>query len=219
MPVLNEARALAEALPKLTSLPVEELVFVDGGSSDESRRMLSEAGIVWLASEQGRALQMNAGAAICRSDLLLFLHADTLIDSSHIRAVRQAMEDADVVGGRFDISISGDDSLFPLIARLVNLRSRISCISTGDQGMFVRRAVFRRLGGFPEQPLMEDIELSKQLKRQGGIACLRKTVSTSGRRWQSHGVIRTILLMWRLRLLYWLGVPVEKLAHQYREAR
>ena len=219
VPVLNEAEALTDMLPKLVVLPVDELVFVDGGSTDESRQMLTEAGIVWLASERGRAAQMNAGAAMCQSDVLLFLHADSLIDSGHIQAVRQAMKDADMVGGRFDLHIDGDDQPFPLIARLINWRSRISRISTGDQAMFVRRAVFRRLGGFPEQPLMEDVELSKRLKRQGDIACLRKTVTTSGRRWQKQGVIRTVLLMWKLRLLYWLGVSPGKLAQMYRDVR
>lgn len=206
-------------LPKLVVLPVNELVFVDGGSSDESRQILTEAGVVWLAAERGRSAQMNAGAAICRSDVLLFLHADTLIDSGHIGAVREAMEDADTVGGRFDVRLSADQAAFRVISWFINMRSRLSRISTGDQAMFVRRAVFRRLGGFPEQPLMEDIALSKQLKRLGDIACLRRQVTTSARRWQSHGMIRTVLLMWRLRLLYWLGVPAERLARHYRQAR
>ena len=219
VPVLNEATALADLLPRLVVLPVSELVFVDGSSTDESRQILTEAGVVWLAAERGRAAQMNAGAAMCRSDVLLFLHADTLIDSSHIQAVREAMENADTVAGRFDVRLSSEQPAFRLISWFINMRSRLSRISTGDQAMFVRRAVFIRLGGFPEQPLMEDIALSRQLKRLGDIACLRQQVTTSARRWQSHGIIRTVLLMWKLRLLYWLGVPAEKLATMYREAR
>ena len=219
MPVLNEAKALADMLPRMVVLPVNELVFVDGGSTDGSRQLLTEAGVVWLPAERGRAAQMNAGAAICRSDVLLFLHADTLIDSSHIGAVREAMEDGDTVGGRFDVRLSSEQAAFRVISWFINRRSRLSRISTGDQAMFVRRGVFKRLGGFPEQPLMEDIALSKQLKRLGDIACLQQQVATSARRWQSHGIIRTVLLMWKLRLLYWLGVPAEKLATMYREAR
>jgi len=219
VPVLNEAAALRLALPELKRVPVDELVIVDGGSTDGSRQILEEAGVNWLETERGRAVQMNAGAAACRSDLLLFLHIDTLIDAAHIQAVRSAMRSPEAVGGRFDLCLDGDSPLFPLIAWFINGRSRLTKISTGDQAMFIRRNLFESLGGFPEQPLMEDIELSRRLKRQGRIVCLSQKVASSGRRWQKHGVLRTVLLMWRLRLLYWLGVPAEKLALLYRDAR
>ena len=219
MPVLNEAAALVSALPELQRLPVNELIIVDGESTDESREILEEAGVTWLPAEPGRAVQMNAGAAASRSELLLFLHIDTQIDPDYIQSVRSAMGDPGMVGGRFDLRLDGDSPLFPLIGWFINVRSRLTRISTGDQAMFVRRGVFESLGGFPEQPLMEDIELSRRLKRQGKIACLREKVITSGRRWQRHGVLRTVLLMWRLRLLYWLGTPAEKLARHYRDVR
>jgi len=192
---------------------------VDGGSTDNTCRLLENSTLGWIQSPAGRAVQMNAGAQACSSDILLFIHADTIIDSSHILALRRAMQDHVCVGGRFDVALSGGGVALAVIAWLINLRSRLSGISTGDQCQFVRRSVFERMGGFPEQALMEDVEFSKRLKRYGKIACLSETVVTSSRRWERHGILRTVWLMWTLRFLYWLGVSPQKLASMYRQTR
>ncbi|RMH60208.1 MAG: glycosyltransferase, partial [Zetaproteobacteria bacterium] len=202
------------------NLPIDELIVVDGGSSDATCELLHAAKVRWIRSAPGRAQQMNAGARLATSDILLFLHADTAIDASAIEAMRQAMRsDPDVVGGRFDLRLSGSHPALRVIECMINLRSRLTRISTGDQAMFVRRAVFARLGGFPTLPLMEDVAFSRMLKRTGRIACLKARVCTSSRRWEQHGLGRTVLLMWWLRLLFWLGVPPARLARMYRHAR
>ncbi len=219
VPLLNEAAALPALLTMLGTLPVEEVVLVDGGSRDGSRALLAASRLRWITAPAGRASQMNAGAAQCRSDCLLFLHADTVITPRAITQLRQTLQNPTIQSGRFDIRFDSNTPPFPLIAAMINLRSRISGISTGDQAQFVRRSLFEALGGFPDQPLMEDIALSARLKRHGGVACLRAKVTTSCRRWQRHGVLRTILLMWWLRWQYWRGVPAEQLARHYRQAR
>ncbi|MES0372581.1 MAG: TIGR04283 family arsenosugar biosynthesis glycosyltransferase, partial [Mariprofundaceae bacterium] len=170
-------------------------------------------------SRSGRAQQMNRGAELCHSEVLLFLHADTEMNAASLDSVRDVMQKTYVAGGRFDVTLTGSRPLFRVIEFMINLRSRMSKISTGDQSMFVRRDLFESVGGFPNQPLMEDIELSKRLKREGSIACLRDSVITSSRRWEQHGLMRTILLMWKLRLLYWAGVSPERLEKMYRHAR
>jgi len=162
---------------------------------------------------------MNAGAQAAVGDVLLFLHADIQLDVLHMQAVREAMRNPAVVGGRFDVRLTGSNPALRVIAWFINLRSRISRISTGDQAMFVRREVFESMHRFAAIPLMEDIEFSRRLKRQGEIACLRQKVLASGRRWEQHGIVRTVLLMWRFRLMFWMGVAPAKLAALYREAR
>lgn len=219
IPVRNEERMLAERIECLSSLGADEIVIVDGGSSDHSLELLQASGLRWLTSEPGRAVQMNAGAATCEADILLFLHIDTTLDSSHIARTRQAMRDERVVGGRFDVRLSGRYPALRIVSFFINLRSRLSRISTGDQAMFVRRSLFERLGGFPRQPLMEDIELSRRLKRAGKIACLRDRVESSSRRWEERGIVRTVLLMWWLRLRYRLGAEPAALKRHYRDSR
>jgi len=219
VPVLNEAQGLPSLLHRLQALNADECVFVDGGSTDESCRILAASGVRWLASKRGRALQMNVGCQQTKSDILLFIHGDTEFSSEHMNDLKAVMRDEKTVGGRFDVRLSGAQPAFRVIELMMNLRSRLTKISTGDQAMFVRRDVFERFGGFPELPLMEDVAFSKLLKKQGKVACLRRKIVTSSRRWEQHGIVRTILLMWRLRLLYWLGVAPEKLAKMYREAR
>jgi rSAM/selenodomain-associated transferase 2 len=158
---------------------------------------------------------MNAGAQATEGDVLLFLHADTVLPDDALAAVGKAI----AVGadwGRFDVRIVGSARMLRVVAALMNLRSRLSGIATGDQAIFVRRDVFLAVGGFPDQPLMEDIEISKRLLRRSRPACLRSRVQTSGRRWESRGVWRTIFLMWRLRFAYWRGTPAEVLARAYR---
>ncbi|MDQ6959719.1 MAG: TIGR04283 family arsenosugar biosynthesis glycosyltransferase, partial [Mariprofundaceae bacterium] len=167
--------------------------------------------------KRGRAFQMNAGAEQSESDILLFLHADTNLFSSHIEDVERVMCGPDVVGGRFDVRLSGNHPAFRVIEFFMNWRSRLTKISTGDQAMFVRRKVFERMGGFPEQPLMEDVEFSRCLKREGHIVCLHSRVTTSSRRWEKHGIVRTVLLMWWLRFRYWLGASPAALKRLYMD--
>lgn len=219
IPVLNEAKGLHGLISRLVHLEADEIVLVDGGSIDGSREILQESGLEWIRSEPGRAIQMNAGSSRIKSDIVLFIHADTEITSSDIEVVRKVMRDSQYAAGRFDVRLSGGAVAFRLIESMINLRSRLTKISTGDQCIFVRRSVFDEMGGFPNQPLMEDIEISKRLKRLGGIACLHEKVITSSRRWQRFGIFRTVVLMWRLRLLYWLGGDVQALVQMYRQAR
>ena len=219
VPVFNEAQLLPEKLTSLKALNADEMVFIDGGSTDGTQQLLEASGVLWFTGTQGRAAQMNVGAGKCKGDILLFIHIDTDLNESNISAIRSAIKQQGVVGGRFDICLSGSHPAYRMISWFMNMRSRLSKISTGDQAMFVRRDVFEQMGGFADLPLMEDVEFSKRLKGQGKIACLRQRVTTSSRRWQQYGIIRTILLMWRLRFLYWLGTPADKLATMYRNVR
>jgi rSAM/selenodomain-associated transferase 2 len=219
VPVFNEAQLLPEKLTSLKALNTDELIFIDGGSTDGTKQLLEASGVLWFTGAKGRAAQMNVGAGKCKSDVVLFVHIDTEIDENNISAIRTVMCQSDKVGGRFDICLSGHYPAYRMISWFINIRSRWSKISTGDQALFVRRAVFQQMGGFADLPLMEDVDFSTRLKRKGSIACLRQRVTTSSRRWQQHGIIRTILLMWKLRFLYWLGTPADKLAAMYRNAR
>lgn len=219
VPILNEGERLPQLLKMLEAIQADEVVLVDGGSSDGSDLLLAASKFKWIRSEPGRAVQMNSGATCCQSDVLIFLHADTELERAGLERLREVMQRPDVAGGRFDVRLSGSHPAFRMIEWLINVRSRLSKISTGDQCQFVRRDVFEQLGGFPEQPLMEDVEFSSRLKRAGRIACLRDKVTTSSRRWEQHGILRTILLMWKLRLYYWLGITPERLAAIYRDAR
>ncbi|MFZ2651697.1 MAG: TIGR04283 family arsenosugar biosynthesis glycosyltransferase [Burkholderiaceae bacterium] len=218
VPVLNEAEGIAATLGELAALRAEgaELIVVDGGSSDATLNRCQGQADRILIAPRGRARQMNRGAAGAAGSVLLFVHADTRLPPGAGALVLQALESGRHDWGRFDVVIEGRSKLFPLIAALMNWRSRMSGIATGDQAIFVRRKVFDALGGFADQPLMEDIELCKSLRRRGPPACIRQRVVTSGRRWERCGVWRTIFLMWRLRFLYWLGVSPQQLAKAYR---
>lgn len=216
MPVLNEAERIVPALQALAALRLHgvDVTVVDGGSSDGTALRAAALADRVIAAPRGRARQMNAGAAAAAGDVLLFLHADTTLPTGALPAIDAALADG-AHWGRFDVRIEGRSAMFPLIATLMNARSRRSGIATGDQAIFVSRAWFDQVGGFPEQRLMEDIELSRRLLKQGPPACLRERVLTSGRRWERHGVWRTIWLMWSLRLRYWLGTPADELAKAY----
>jgi rSAM/selenodomain-associated transferase 2 len=221
MPVLNEAEQVAASLMPLQALRANdvELIVVDGGSSDDTVRLAAPLADKLVHAHRGRARQMNAGAAVAEGDILLFLHADTMLPGDALKAmhaIRQGLDTSAHAWGRFDVRIEGRSRMFVLIAALMNLRSRITGIATGDQAIFVRRDAFDAVGKFPEQPLMEDIEMSRLLKSQSRPLCLREKVTTSGRRWEKYGIWRTIVLMWRLRLLYWMGTPAERLAKVYR---
>mgnify|MGYP006149337325 FL=1 len=218
VPMLNEAPGLPGLLERLADLERQgcEVLLVDGGSDDGSVALAERAGFRVLASPRGRARQMNLGAAQTTGDVLLFLHADTWLPEGAIDTARQTMQKTAAVWGRFDVLIDGTHPMLRVIATLMNHRSRWTGIATGDQAIFVTRKAFDAVGGYPDQPLMEDIELSIRLRALARPACIRTPVRTSGRRWESRGVWRTVLLMWRLRWAYWRGTPAEQLAQLYR---
>jgi rSAM/selenodomain-associated transferase 2 len=213
VPVLDEAPIVAAALGALAPLrrAGHEVIVVDGGSRDGTAELAAPLCDRVVSAERGRAVQMNAGAQVATGDILLFLHADTRLPP---QAEKQVLERTNrLMWGRFDVEIEGRHPLLKVVAWSMNLRSRLTGIATGDQAIFVRRDAFP---GFPEIALMEDIAFSKAMKRRGPPACLRQRVTTSGRRWESRGVVRTILRMWQLRLLYFLGAAPEGLARRYR---
>lgn len=219
IPALDEEGTLPAAIERARAAGVGEILVVDGGSADATRAVAERLGARVLDAPRGRAVQMNAGAAAAAGDVLLFVHADTLLPAGFDAAVERALADPAVVGGRFDVDLQPTSFLIWLTAVLINLRSRWSRISTGDQCIFVRRSVFERLGGFPELPLMEDVAFSRMLKRAGRVACLREKAVTSSRRWRKDGVLRTILLMWTLRFLFFCGVPAARLKRRYADTR
>ncbi len=227
IPTLNEEQALPRTLSHTIGLGFDEIIVVDGGSGDRTREIAGALStqhsalstITLLASPPGRARQMNRGAAEAKSDVLLFLHADTLLPREAKDAIRDALRAPVCVGGRFDVRFDRDSLLSRAIGSMMNLRSRLTGIATGDQAIFVRRTVFERLGGYADIPLMEDIDFTKRLRRAGRVVALSATVVTSYRRWDACGPIRTILLMWTLRLLYWLGVSPHRLKDFYAAVR
>lgn len=218
VPVLNEAALLPGLLEQLRSFRNRgcEVIVVDGGSDDESAALAREGGVACLAAPRGRAAQMNAGAALARGDVLLFLHADTVLPQSADRLVHDALARSGSEWGRFDLRIDGKSRMLPVVAWAINRRSRWTGIATGDQALFVGRSLFVAIGGFPRQPLMEDVELCKRLRRRCRPACIATKVTTSGRRWDLQGAWPTMMRMWWLRLAYWFGVPAERLARYYR---
>lgn len=220
IPALDEARNLERLLPELDrTCPGAEVVVVDGGSADDTRQVVARFPAVRLvASERGRARQMNTGAGVATGRALLFLHADTRLPDGAQAAILAALADPAVAGGRFDIRFDQPRVAFRMIAAFMNARSRLTGIFTGDQAIFARREPFEGLGGYPEIPLMEDVEFTRRLKRTGPVACLRLRVTTSARRWEREGVVRTIVLMWLLRLLYACGVAPERLHRWYYPA-
>ncbi|MDQ6969040.1 MAG: TIGR04283 family arsenosugar biosynthesis glycosyltransferase [Mariprofundus sp.] len=219
VPVFNERPTLRDRLQDFIALGADELVIVDGGSSDGTAALLSESGVQWLTSDLGRAAQMNAGSKAVSSDILVFIHIDTIISEGDLLLIKSSLVDSSLVGGRFDVQLSGGHWAFRVIEWMINVRSRLTKINTGDQVQFVRRHVFESMGGFAAMPLLEDVEFSKRLKREGRVACLPQQVMTSSRRWEKHGIASTVWLMWKIRWLYWLGVAPEKLATLYRDAR
>jgi rSAM/selenodomain-associated transferase 2 len=239
IPTLNEETVLPATLDRTLSLPFDEVIVVDGGSRDRTPAVVSAfqsrsssvaadepAGaapraprLLFISAPAGRGTQMNAGADRSRGEILLFLHADTRLPPDAHDAIVHALTETDCVGGRFDVRFDPDAGWGWVISRMMNLRSRLTGIATGDQAMFVRRAVFERLGGFAGIPIMEDIEFSRRLKHVGRTAALHQTVTTSYRRWRRNGPLRTIVLMWGLRFLYWAGINPRRLHSLYGPIR
>jgi rSAM/selenodomain-associated transferase 2 len=217
IPALNEGRVIADLLASLAPLRVRdvEVVVVDGGSTDGTAEAAGPGADRVIVAPRGRARQMNVGAAAAHAPVLLFLHADTRLPANADQLILNGLGAAGLEWGRFDIRIESASRWLRLVASFMNLRSRITGIATGDQAMFVTRRAFDALRGFPDQALMEDVELSSRLKQRGRPLCLRPPVVTSGRRWGARGVARTILLMWWIRLLYFFGVAADRLARLY----
>ncbi|MEI7611875.1 MAG: TIGR04283 family arsenosugar biosynthesis glycosyltransferase [Betaproteobacteria bacterium] len=216
IPALNESGQIREQLESLQPLRQQGvlLVLVDGGSEDGTPELARPLVDQLIHSARGRATQMNAGAHVSTSDVLLFLHADTLLPPNALECIRHARSSG-APWGHFDVRIDSSHPALRIVERLMNWRSRWTGIATGDQGIFVSKSTFELAGGYPQLPLMEDIALSSRLKRIAPPVCLKATVLTSGRRWEKHGILRTIALMWRLRAEFYFGADPEKLARRY----
>jgi rSAM/selenodomain-associated transferase 2 len=221
VPVLDEANAIAATLGALQGARAAgaEVIVVDGGSRDATRDIARPLADAVLQAPRGRASQMNAGAGAATGDILLFLHADTTLPAEALGAIERALATGEREWGRFDVAIAGSHPLLTVVSLLMNARSRFSGIATGDQAIFVRRSTFHAVGGFPPIPLMEDVALSRALKHVSRPAALRERVVTSGRRWERRGILRTVVLMWRLRAAYALGADPHRLARRYEVER
>ena len=218
VPVLNEIDGIESLLSHLEIWRQRgaEIIVVDGGSDDKSDSLIEARGVPLIRSARGRATQMNAGARTSQSPILMFLHADTRLPEHADTQVMTHLARSETSWGRFDVCIDGRSGLLPIVGAMMNLRSRLTGIATGDQALFMTRTLFEQVGGFPEQPLMEDVEICKRLKHITPPVCLSDRVVTSGRRWDQRGGWRTIFLMWQLRWVYWRGVPADQLAARYR---
>lgn len=226
IPILNEEDGLPSFLEKLLSLNFEEIILVDGNSHDRSvevaQRLLntsSQPQYRIISGSKGRAVQMNTGADQATSDILLFVHADTQLPLDAKTVIEQALSSTRVAGGRFDVRFPNDSGYAWMVSRMMNHRSRLSGMNTGDQAIFVRRSVFESMGGFADIPLMEDLEFSRRLKQKGTVVALKDTVTTSFRRWEQDGPLQTIVRMWTLRFLYWVGWDPQRLHHYYSHVR
>jgi len=220
IPCLNEAAEVVASLQALQGLREQgvELILVDGGSSDNTVCLAKHWVDQVLNSPAGRARQMNTGAKQARGQLLLFLHVDCRLPEDAYQLLTKQLNSG-LCWGRFDVRLDGAQAIFRVIETLMNWRSRISQIMTGDQAIFVSKTLFERVGGFADIALMEDIALSQQLKKQQAAVCLKSKVVSSSRRWQQHGIIRTVLLMWQLRLAYFFNAKPSVLAKKYRDSR
>ncbi|HEX2255351.1 MAG TPA: TIGR04283 family arsenosugar biosynthesis glycosyltransferase [Afifellaceae bacterium] len=221
LPVLNEEAIVEQALERLAPLRERgaEVIVVDGGSGDSTPRLAEPLADRVAAAPPGRASQMNTGAELARGDVLLFLHADTILPDAADRLIAAALGERSRAWGRFDVRIAGRNPGLRPVAAMMNWRSWLSGIATGDQAIFVRRDAFAAVGGFPPIPLMEDIAISGALKRCGRPGRIRERVTTSGRRWEENGLAKTILLMWRLRLAFYFGADPARLAARYGYGR
>lgn len=216
IPVLNEQASLSRISSHLQSIRHQghEVIVVDGDSTDDTLAISYEVADHVIISKAGRAVQMNNGAAIASGNVFVFLHADTFLPDNAVQIISDSMSENS--WGRFDVRLSSSRFVYRLIESLMNLRSCFTSIATGDQAMFIERSLFSRVGGFPEIALMEDIEMSRKLKKIDRAICIKQKVITSSRRWESRGVVATVLLMWKLRLYYFFGVSPDKLNQLYR---
>ncbi|MBM4322510.1 MAG: glycosyltransferase [Deltaproteobacteria bacterium] len=221
LPIFNEANGIEPTLYGLQPFRAEghEVIVVDGGSRDDSALLSIPLADRVITAERSRSRQMNAGAEMAKGDILLFLHGDTFLPKEATQRIIHGIEKKGRNWGRFDVRLSGKHPILRAVELFMNWRSRLTGIATGDQAIFVRRDLFESIGGFPEISLMEDIALSKILKRYGPPLCLRERVLTSSRRWENNGVIRTIFHMWYLRLAYFMGADPNHLALMYRPTR
>ena len=227
VPILNEANNLPHLFTHIAGLnpSPQQIILVDGGSNDDSFEWAqkfiadlnnsNQSAINWqvVQSQAGRARQMNKGASLATSDILLFLHADTELPTHAVADIQTAMQKSE--WGRFDVRLNSRQPMLWVVSQMINLRSRLTSIATGDQAIFITRKLFEQVGGYPQQALMEDVELCKQLKAKSKPACLKTKVITSARRWEQHGTCRTILLMWQLRFDYWRGVSADNIKARY----
>jgi rSAM/selenodomain-associated transferase 2 len=220
VPMLNESKAISATLRALRiGAPSAEIIVVDGGSADDSRDIARELCDQLLTAPAGRARQMNRGAAAASGDVLAFVHADTLVPPTFSADIDSALRDPAIVGGRFDVELDEPGLVYRALGRLISLRSRLSGVGTGDQAIFVRDKAFRDLGGFKEIELCEDLDFMRRLKGRGRAACLRSRVITSARRWREQGVLRTVLLMWFIKIMFLLGWSPRWLTRRYSDAR
>lgn len=219
VPALNEASTIRATLDSLAPLRAlgGEVIVVDGGSRDGTVECAGPAADRVLAGPRGRARQMNAGAAAAHGETLWFVHADTLVDGAAIDALHAVLGSGDILWGRIGVRLDSPRPLLRLAARLMNIRSCMTGIATGDQGIFVRRRLFEAVGRFPDQPLMEDVEICRRLLAHARPCCLPVGLTTSARRWEDAGAWRTIGLMWWLRWKYWRGSNAAELATHYGE--
>ncbi len=230
VPVYNEAAVVRECCTHLAGLrSVHQVLFVDGQSDDGTPEILERLAAEYkklerpcamrvVAGTRGRAAQMNKGAALSNADVLVFLHADTRLPPHAMDEILRACC-SDRSWGRFDVRFDSSSLALRTIAWFMNRRSSVTGIATGDQAIFVSKRLFDRVGGFPEIPLMEDVALSKRLRRVSPPYRIRLPVTTAARRWQRNGVVGTVLRMWCNRLLFWAGVAPERLAARYRDVR
>lgn len=221
VPALDEAAGIGRSLALLAPLRARgcEVIVVDGGSRDGTMLLAAPLADRVLVASRGRARQMNAGASVARGEVLLFLHADSEPPPDADRLIGEGLARSGRAWGRFDARLSGSRPPLRIVERAMNWRSRATGICTGDQGIFVRRDVFERIGGYPPIALMEDVALSRELRRVSPPLCLAAPLLTSSRRWERNGVLRTVLTMWRLRLMYFLGADPARLAQDYERER
>ena len=217
IPVLNEALAISTVIQRLADAANIEVIVVDGGSQDETVNIAKSFDIKVICTTPSRASQMNAGAAIAKGDILLFLHGDTILPTNFDTLIRQALQDTQIMAGAFELRIDSERRGVRLIERMVNLRSHFLSMPYGDQAIFVKASVFQDIGGFPNLPIMEDFELIRCLRQQGKIAIISAPVITSGRRWEKLGVVKTTLINQLIVAGYFIGIPPEELVGWYRK--
>jgi len=217
IPVLNEAGYITRTLDRLQAMRRRghEIIVVDGGSDDETMAVSHSLADRLIQAPRGRASQMRAGAAVANGSVIWFLHADAIPVDNADSLILNALARCDSRWGRFDVLLSRDRFMLKVVAWLMNLRARITGIATGDQGIFIARVLYEKVGGIPAMPLMEDIALSRTLKRFSRPAVIKQKLASSPRRWEEHGIARTILMMWGLRLAYFFGVAPARLAKYY----